>query len=80
MKHLSSTWQTHQKFFLAFAIILLLAQCLFLYGNTARDDAFFTYWPAYSLAEHGSILNALSCLHAIGVGGSHYPFHIHIAP
>ena len=57
MKHLSSTWQTHQKFFLAFAIILLLAQCLFLYGNTARDDAFFTYWPAYSLAEHGSILN-----------------------
>lgn len=57
MKHLFNTWQKHQKTCLVLAIILLLAQCLFLYGNTARDDAFFTYWPAYSLAEHGSILN-----------------------
>ncbi len=48
------------KFFYAIllvAITLLLAQCLFLYGNTGRDDAFFTYWPAQTLAEHGGILN-----------------------
>lgn len=42
---------------LILAVVLLLVQCLFLYGNTTRDDAFFTYWPAYSFAEHGSILN-----------------------
>lgn len=39
------------------AVIVLLAQCFFLYGNTARDDAFFTYWSAHSLAEYGKILN-----------------------
>ena len=42
---------------LLLAISLLLVQCLFLYGDTGRDDAFFTYWPAQTLAEHGSILN-----------------------
>lgn len=39
------------------AVLLLLAQCIFLYGNTGRDDAFFTYWPAHTLAEQGEILN-----------------------
>jgi arylsulfatase A-like enzyme len=42
---------------LLLAILLLLAQCFFLYGDTGRDDAFFTYWPAQTLAEHGKILN-----------------------
>lgn len=42
---------------LLLAILLLLIQCIFLYGDTGRDDAFFTYWPAQTLAEHGSILN-----------------------
>ncbi len=39
------------------ALALLLAQCLWLYGHTGRDDAFLTYWPAVALGEHGSILN-----------------------
>jgi arylsulfatase A-like enzyme len=42
---------------LLLAILLLLAQCFFLYGDTGRDDAFFTYWPAQTLAEQGKILN-----------------------
>ncbi len=57
---MGSTLNTLRKYFMPWPIVamgLLLAQCVLLYGNTTRDDAFFTYWSAYSLAEHGSILN-----------------------
>ncbi|HQQ63436.1 MAG TPA: sulfatase-like hydrolase/transferase [Pseudomonadales bacterium] len=36
---------------------MYLAQVFVLYGHTGRDDAFLTYWPALTLAEHGDILN-----------------------
>ncbi|MCC7515905.1 MAG: sulfatase-like hydrolase/transferase [Pseudomonadales bacterium] len=57
--HISnSTTRTRcNTFWCLLAVALLLLQCLLLYGNTARDDAFFTYWSAWSLTEHGSILN-----------------------
>ena len=35
---------------LLLAILLLLAQCFFLYGDTGRDYAFFTYCPAQTLS------------------------------
>lgn len=57
MKPVLNALHKHFTPWLALAIALLLTQCLFFYGNTARDDAFFTYWPAHSLAEYGSILN-----------------------
>jgi uncharacterized sulfatase len=37
--------------------VMYLAQVFVLYGHTGRDDAFLTYWPALTLAEHGDILN-----------------------
>ncbi|HSC74629.1 MAG TPA: sulfatase-like hydrolase/transferase [Pseudomonadales bacterium] len=50
----------NQTYFLSIILgsaALLLAQCIFMYGDTGRDDAFFTYWSAQTLAEHGHILN-----------------------
>ncbi len=49
--------RTHFLSILLAATALLLAQCIFMYGDTGRDDAFFTYWSAQTLADHGSILN-----------------------
>ncbi len=47
----------HKTLLPALAVLLFLAQALLLYGSTGRDDAFITYWPALTLAEHGEILN-----------------------
>lgn len=57
---LISTGQRSKPFFMVttgFALLMFLLQLLLLYGNTARDDAFLTYWPALSLADHAEILN-----------------------
>lgn len=42
---------------LLLALLLLAAQAWWLYGSTARDDAFLSYWPAHTLATTGDVLN-----------------------
>jgi arylsulfatase A-like enzyme len=39
------------------ALLLFAAQCYWLYGSTARDDAFLSFWPAHTLASEGALLN-----------------------
>jgi hypothetical protein len=40
-----------------FASILLVIIGFCLYGSAGRDDAHITYWPAYTLAHMGKIIN-----------------------
>lgn len=66
-------------FTVACAVLLLLTQCIALYGYTGRDDAFLTYWPALTLAEHGKIFNyngqlieqSSTLLHTLCLGLAH---------
>ena len=56
VKSRHSGTQRNLVFYLIPSSILVLAG-LVLFGSGGRDDAHITYWPAYTLANFGQILN-----------------------
>jgi hypothetical protein len=39
------------------AVALFLVAGFFLFGSTGQDDSYLSYWPAYTLAKFGRIMN-----------------------
>src|SRR5205823_6356386 len=39
------------------SIVFFVAAGFFLFGPTGQDDSYISYWPAYTLAKFGRILN-----------------------